>query len=715
MALEGLQLGQYSLVSLLGVGGMGEVYLAEDVRIGQRVAVKVSRTEGIAYPTNEAAKDAQRLFQREARAIARLDHPRILPLYTYGEERIKGMEIIYIVMPYRIEGSFADWLQRRRTEGVGLLSTEDIAYFIRQAASALQYAHDNHIIHQDVKPANFLIRDNPEQPNRPDLLLADFGIARMSSGTASESHTSRGTPTYMAPEQWRGNPVAATDQYALAIMTYELLAGRSPFTGRQEQVMYQHLMTPPSPPSSINHALSPAIDAVILRALAKQPADRYPSIADFARELQNAIVSAPTVYAPLPPPTAQDIRATLVISDVEAREGTTRSVTLPGGKKTSVAIPKGAYDGQILRLFGEGIAAQPGGTPGNLVLVLSVVPRVQQEQSDTNEDNAKKARASDAGAILATEEQKRAAQPIKDSQVIDPTVASSPASSIEKTVFAPDTQGKRPPASQLRKVQLAVLIGVILVVVLSTVISFSVYSNNVQLANTNATASAQDATSTAANETATASTTLANETATASANLSATVSANANPYPPNSGTLAFSDPLTATTADHGAWTTFSNRCGYGTDKTYHAIGSTNGVTSCIRQSSSSWNNFAYEVQMTIIQGDCGGLAIGANAGGSFTTFVVCSNGTYAFWDCSSSVCTNIIPLTIDHNVPHGTNQQVTIAIVVNNLNANLYVNQQLVAQNITLGSYAGGGVGVIVVDKANATDVSYTNARLWTL
>jgi len=350
MALEGLQLGHYRLVSLLGTGGMGEVYLAEDVRIGQRVAIKVSRTEGIAYPDNDAVKDAQRLFQREARAIAQLDHPRILPLYTYGEEQIRGMDLTYIVMPYRNEGSFGVWLQRRRTSGLGLLSTEDIAYFIGQAASALQYAHDHHIIHQDVKPANFLLRSNPEQLHRPDLLLADFGIAKMSSATASESHTSRGTPTYMAPEQWSGHPVEATDQYALAVMAYELLTGRSPFTGRQEQVMYQHLMTPPQPPSSLNGSLSPAIDTVILRALAKQPDERYPSIADFARELQHAITSAPTVYAPLPPPPAEDIRATLAISDVEAREGTTRTLTLPGGKKSSVSIPKGAYDGQILIL-----------------------------------------------------------------------------------------------------------------------------------------------------------------------------------------------------------------------------------------------------------------------------------------------------------------------------------------------------------------------------
>src|SRR6266581_5490223 len=179
MALEGLQLGQYRLLRLLGSGGMGEVYLAEDARIGQQVAIKVSRTEGAPYPNNHTSQDAVRLFQREAKAIARLDHPRILPLFGYGEEHVQGLTLTYIVMAYRPEGSFAQWLQQR---GVAeLLPISDSVYFINQAAEALQYAHDHQVVHQDVKPANFLLRAHKEQPSRPDLLLTDFGIARLSS------------------------------------------------------------------------------------------------------------------------------------------------------------------------------------------------------------------------------------------------------------------------------------------------------------------------------------------------------------------------------------------------------------------------------------------------------------------------------------------------------------------------------------------------------
>src|SRR5207248_2544079 len=141
MALEGKHLGQYRILHLLGSGGMGEVYLAEDARIGQQVAIKVSRTEAASYPANESTKDAFRLFQREAKAIAQLDHPHILPLYGYGEEHIDGTILTYIVMPYRREGTLASWLPQRSS--AGLLPIEDVIYFIRQAADALQYSHDH--------------------------------------------------------------------------------------------------------------------------------------------------------------------------------------------------------------------------------------------------------------------------------------------------------------------------------------------------------------------------------------------------------------------------------------------------------------------------------------------------------------------------------------------------------------------------------------------
>ncbi len=377
MSLEGQHLGRYQLLRLLGSGGMGEVYLAEDARIAQQVAIKVIRTEVTPYPDANTAKEAARLFEREAKAIARLDHPNILPLYAYGEETIHGQQLTYLVMPYRREGTLASWLRQRST--TEWLSAADVAHLLTQAAEALQHAHDQQILHQDIKPSNFLIRARKDQPSRPDLLLADFGIAKFTTATASASQSIRGTPTYMAPEQWDGQPVAATDQYALAIMAYELLTGRPPFSGNLGQIMRQHFQATPQPPSTLNPALSPALDAVLLRALAKQPEERFPSVSDFAQAFQQAVqegmreAEAPTLRATTPPPASgADIRATLAISGTEAQRGTTRTLTLPGGRQVRVSVPAGAHDGQVVRLEGQGEVSPSGGPAGALILTLLV-------------------------------------------------------------------------------------------------------------------------------------------------------------------------------------------------------------------------------------------------------------------------------------------------------------------------------------------------------
>jgi eukaryotic-like serine/threonine-protein kinase len=297
MPLEGRQFGRYRLMRLLGSGGMGEVYLAEDPRIDQQVAVKVMRTEPGAYPDPEATRDASRLFEREARAIAHLDHPNTLPLYDYGETTINGSTITYMVMPYRPEGSLSTWLKQRGTSQ--LLSPADVAHFVRQAASALQDAHDHNIMHQDVKPANFLIRSSKDHPTRPDLQLADFGIARFSSvTTSSASQSVRGTPAYMAPEQWTGQPAPASDQYALAVMAYELLTGRAPFQGNLQFVMYQHLSQEAPPPGTFNPQLSRDVDNVFRIALAKQPEARFTSISAFANALEQALLGRPAYSDP---------------------------------------------------------------------------------------------------------------------------------------------------------------------------------------------------------------------------------------------------------------------------------------------------------------------------------------------------------------------------------------------------------------------------------
>jgi eukaryotic-like serine/threonine-protein kinase len=284
MRLEGKQIGRYRFEQLIGRGAMGEVFLAIDPRIRQQVAVKVLQAEPSAYPATNVAHEAER-FRREASAIANLRHPHIVPLYDYDETSIDDTAITYLVIPYYIEGSFASWLRRRSSD---LVPMEDVVYFVQQAADALQYAHNHQVIHRDVKPSNFLI-ETSENPNRPNLLLADFGISKFGMATSGSGTQSLGTLTYMPPEQLYGRPTYASDQYALAIMAYELLVGHPPFEGPPPVVIRQHMEDQPQPPSMLKPGLPRAIDNVLLRALDKKPENRYPTISEFARALQQAL------------------------------------------------------------------------------------------------------------------------------------------------------------------------------------------------------------------------------------------------------------------------------------------------------------------------------------------------------------------------------------------------------------------------------------------
>jgi len=285
MLQAGQYIGHYQLLRVLGRGGMGIVYLAEDLHVERQVAIKVIRTDPALYASAEEVQDAARLFRREANAVAMLDHPHILPLYECGEQVLNDIPCTYLVMPYRPEGSLANVLQRL-PEPKRLLPS-DVVHIVQQAADALQHAHAHNIIHRDVKPSNFLLRNRYENTVLPDLLLTDFGIAKLSTTSEDGSSTTiRGTATYMAPEQWADCPEPATDQYALAVMAYELLTGRAPFLGSQQRLMHQHCYVQPAPPSKFNPHISQDINAVLLRALAKASADRFPSISAFSSALK---------------------------------------------------------------------------------------------------------------------------------------------------------------------------------------------------------------------------------------------------------------------------------------------------------------------------------------------------------------------------------------------------------------------------------------------
>jgi eukaryotic-like serine/threonine-protein kinase len=262
---------RYRIEGEIGVGGMATVYLAQDVKHGRKVALKILKPELVAVIGTDR-------FLAEIRTTAKLQHPHILPLFDSGE----AGGFLYYVTPY-IEGeSLRARLNRNRH-----LPVDEALSITTQVGAALACAHDQGIIHRDLKPENILL-------HRGDALLADFGIA-LAVGTAgggrlTETGVSVGTPQYMSPEQAAGDREldARSDLYSLAAVTYEMLAGAPPYTGSTAQaILVKVLSTDPEPVSRARHSVPANVDAAVSCALAKIPADRFPTVAAFTEALSN--------------------------------------------------------------------------------------------------------------------------------------------------------------------------------------------------------------------------------------------------------------------------------------------------------------------------------------------------------------------------------------------------------------------------------------------
>jgi len=721
MSLIGTQLGHYTLTKLIGSGGMGEVYLAEDSRTHRQVAIKILRGERSAYSDANTIQEAERLFQREMSIITTLDHPHILPLYDYGEETMQNMALTYMVMPYRQEGSLDDWLQRRADKEP--LSPQDTAFLLQQAGEALQCAHDHSIIHQDVKTSNFLIWEVKERPNRPNLLLADFGIAKTLSATSSASQSVRGTPAYMPPEQWDGHPVYASDQYALAVMAYLLLTRQRPFSGRPEQVMRQHYFTVPQPPSALNPRLNPAIDTVILRALEKSPANRYPSISAFVQAFQQAVSQEPVravpespipIPPPPPPSTGSDLQATLNITPAEAFTGSIRSLKLPGGRTISVQVPSRAYDRQMIRLDGMGEPQYPGGPAGAVIITLAVAP-IQRENTP---------HFPDAGIInrpVSSPGNQQDQMVVLNDTVSDPLIR--PATNATPHPFPTPASPPVPaPSRPNRRIALIALVVLAIIIILSSGTLFAV--NTISTNNANATSTAitniatahVNATNTAqANGTAKA---IANVTATAAAKARATatfIQQHPDPYPPTTGIITVFDPLDgSTTADWGPFSdsTFGGTCQY-TNGAYHVSeNQTNRFQYCYK--GTSFSNFAFEVQMRIIKGDCGGFTFRINlSANQLYRLEICQNGNFNLYSFNNGTNGSLIA-SQSSQIHQGLGAANTIAAVANGSSITIYANHNQIG-NTSDSHFSSGFIGLMASEYTNATDVAYTNARIWVL
>ncbi len=277
--LIGQSLGRYKILEQLGEGGMATVYKAYDSSLERFVAIKIIRTDQFAPSMLD---EILIRFEREAKALAKLSHPNIVPVHDYG--KYEGAP--YLVMEYLPSGT----LKQRSGNH---LSVQQILRILLPIAQALAYAHEHNIIHRDIKPANILLTEE----GLP--MLSDFGIAKLlesnQSGSLTGTGMSIGTPEYMAPEQWTGQSGPQSDIYSLGVVLYELVTGRKPYTADTPiGVMLKQVKESLPAPSQFVPDLPEGVEEVILKALERQPEDRYKSMSEFASALE-ALVGGQTL------------------------------------------------------------------------------------------------------------------------------------------------------------------------------------------------------------------------------------------------------------------------------------------------------------------------------------------------------------------------------------------------------------------------------------
>src|SRR5712692_2356563 len=262
----GQQLGNYHLLRLIGRGSFAEVYLGEHLHLNTQAAIKVLYT----HLTSEASEQ----LRTEARTLARLMHPHIVRVLDFDVED----GIPFLIMEYAPNGT----LRERHPKGTQV-PLDAVVSYVKQVAEALYYIHQHQLIHRDVKPENMLLGPQNE------VLLTEFGISILAQSTRSQQPLeAAGTVTYMAPEQLMGKLRPPSDQYALAIVVYEWLSGEPPFSGSVQQIASQHLLAPPPPLNTKVPTIPPAVEQVVLKALAKDPELRFAHVLAFATALEEA-------------------------------------------------------------------------------------------------------------------------------------------------------------------------------------------------------------------------------------------------------------------------------------------------------------------------------------------------------------------------------------------------------------------------------------------
>jgi serine/threonine protein kinase len=579
----GQRLGNYRLIRQLGRGAFATVYLGEHVYLQTQAAIKVL---SIAL-----ASDTLESFLAEARIIARLRHPSIIGLLEFGVDR--ATRTPFLVMEYAPNGS----LRQRYPPGT-LLPPALIISYVKQITAGLQYAHDEKLIHRDIKPENLLLGSDNE------ILLADFNIALIAQTQYQKTQEIAGTPMYMAPEQLQGRATFASDQYALGIIVYEWLCGSCPFQGPFMAIASQHVMTPPPSLRAKIPAIPPAIEQVVMTALAKQPQQRFANVQDFATALEQAYVSATSSTAREP-----------------------------------VSNPR-----------------------------MPVSPPPPQSRQ----------------VHLSSADQ----HPLQQATTIPPYQPLLP------------TQPALPgPRRQQSRIMSKIILSIVLALLLLSGSGLFYYFGVMQPPKQHATATASS------------------KNISPQAKLYLTASSNS---PALNDSLNHYDAtinwVEVPSSPDGKICTFR-------DGAYYATALQQGISPCLVQGSdfSNLSDFTYQVQMTITQGDEGGLifrsdAIDQNNYPLSTSYYLFSVGSDGHYSLSYQTTKNLVSLKhgTSSAIQVGLNNPNLLTVIAHGNTLVLYINKTYVT-TVTDHTRSSGMIGVFAQNNNNVTDIAFRNAQLWNL
>ena len=326
--LTGTILGRYKLEQRIGRGGMAMVYRAHLAEGGPDVAVKVMDSSA------ETLETFLQRFRQEAEIVEKMSHPNILPLLDYGHSDAYP----YMVMPLMTGGTLADILRKNP------LPQNDTGGWLYQIGLALDHAHGRGVVHRDLKPTNILLDDSGH------AYLTDFGVARLLNLTSSLTMTGNvvGTPTYMAPEQWRGEQATPlTDIYGLGVLVYLMLTGQPPFKAdTPHSLMYKHLNEPPPSMKIFVENIRNEIDAVIRKALAKNPNERYRNASDFSQDYQRALHGLETLAKRFPPTSPKKSFSGFTAQIDTFRTPSAMKMPMPSDGQQAIPSP---YDPNVLQ------------------------------------------------------------------------------------------------------------------------------------------------------------------------------------------------------------------------------------------------------------------------------------------------------------------------------------------------------------------------------